>query len=194
MSEEENGFGRRVGEPEWFWYEDEETKETVCADWPFFVWAAEWIRDDLGLSLGAAQVRLRHLCASGEVRSMKYDRMLVDYLTGDGVDDQDEQPQIIKPSEWLTEQIDLAEPWNIAVCVSQEDLRHWLKAQTKTPPVQGSPRPRDLAKQAVDALWPNGVPKSLVNKDIERAVADHMKANGLGAPSKETILRAAGKK
>ena len=55
-------------------------------------------------------------------------------------------------------------------------------------------RKRDLAERAINALWPNGVPPELQNKKIEKRVGEHLKQQGLLQISRDTILRAAGRK
>jgi hypothetical protein len=160
--------------------------------WLSFYTATHEMEQRFGMSRGAAQRTLRELCRSGEVRSQKQPYTMVNS------EPQPEGPtERIEPSEWRERDIDCmtdVDGCRYLVDVSENDFRQWLSHKAKAPPAQKSPLRRDLAKQAVDALWPNEVPKSLVNKDIERAVANYMKANGLAAPSKETILRAAGRK
>jgi hypothetical protein len=51
-----------------------------------------------------------------------------------------------------------------------------------------------LAEQAIKKLWPGGIPSSLLNKEIQKAVGDWLKQQGIAHISRETILRAAGKK
>jgi hypothetical protein len=159
--------------------------------WAYFSLGAELIRNMLGMSLGFAETKLRELCASGNIRSMKYD----DY---DDTDDENPpEPEIIKPSEWVHNQIDLSLPWHVTLTVNIEDLEYWLKDRVAVKPEPTEPRTshkRDQARQAVEALWPNGVPNELVNKQIEQKVAEWLKAKGLPEISRDTILRSAGRK
>ena len=58
----------------------------------------------------------------------------------------------------------------------------------------------DVVKQAINALWPDKVPKELVNKTVVKLVRDKLgkdcEQKGLPtlAVSDDTILRAAGRK
>jgi hypothetical protein len=181
---------------------EDETPLYHPVGWWLFPWATEKIKDALNISMGAANVRLRQLCASGEVRSIRYDDTdVVDAAEGSESEEEfewkaSELPEYIKPAEWRNEEIDLTRP-GIVICVSEDDVKHWIKSQgplKEEDPKTAPSHKRDLASQAIAALWPKGVPASLLNKDIEKAVADYMKSNGLAVPSKETILRAAGRK
>jgi hypothetical protein len=80
------------------------------------------------------------------------------------------------------------------------DFERWLEA--KQSPRKATSRKRALAKQAVNDLWPGGVPKDkdLLNKQIEKEVDNwitaHCKQANLSKleVSGDTILRAAGRK
>jgi hypothetical protein len=50
------------------------------------------------------------------------------------------------------------------------------------------------AKKAIAALWPDGIPEDFTNPQIEQRVAEQMKKMGAPAISRDTILRAAGRK
>jgi hypothetical protein len=63
-----------------------------------FAVAAEEIRTRLGMSLGFAETKLRELCASGNVRSIKYNN----YSEGPSDMTEPEEPVLIKPSEWAS--------------------------------------------------------------------------------------------
>ena len=186
-------------------YEDDNEPLTLYhpVGWWLFHWAAERIKKTLGTSMGTANVRLRQLCASGEVRSIRYDHSDVDDVAETSESEEEfegrasEIPEHIKPAEWRADpELDLSRTAYIMICVSEEDVKHWIKAQgPKEEETGGGPsHKRDLASQAVAALYPQGVPKSLGNKDIERAVAERMKADGVTPPHRDTILRAAGRK
>jgi hypothetical protein len=141
-------------------------------------------KDQLGLGLGTAQRTLRDLCASGDVRSVRWDAG-------------DEEPQLIKPSEWLKDQVDFEASETLDIRISDDDLRHW---QGPTEPAERTASKRNWAKQAIKALWPDGIPKPLGNPQIEKQVGDwlteYCKKNGLAKPeiSRDTILRAANRK
>jgi hypothetical protein len=89
-----------------------------------FYLAAEEIRGRLGLSRGAAEKKLRELCASGEVRSWKQPYTIVrGEPQGEG------PPERIVPSEWRTVEVDLAidaDGCENFVNVSKEDFEYWL--------------------------------------------------------------------
>jgi hypothetical protein len=87
--------------------------------WLSFHSAAGAVSDKLAIPLGPAQAHLRRLCASGEVRAV--------------VSEGDNEPELIPPSRWRSEDVDL----NYAldrVGVSQSDLNHWLDQQKPPPP------------------------------------------------------------
>jgi hypothetical protein len=77
-----------------------EAPYAVCTDWQSelwfnFHWIANEIVEQQDVSKGVAERTLRELCATGDVRSIK----------GSG---HDEEPhEIIRPSEWVKDQIDL---------------------------------------------------------------------------------------
>lgn len=171
-------------------YSPDDELEWHCEGWIYFAQAVEEIRSRLGMSLGFAEVKLRQLCASGNVRSMKYDNV-------DQVEmEYPPEPELIKPSEWVHDQIDHSVPSHITLTVSRDDLQYWLNQQAlerQGKPAR-SPHKRDLAQQAVDAIWRDGIPKDLLAKQIEKQVGEWLKAKGLPAISRDTILRAAGRK
>ena len=82
-----------------------------------------------------------------------------------------------------------------------EDLRYWLSAAAsieEAPSTKKLARPqRERAKEAIDALWPDGVPpqSKLRNTSLLKCVHDHLKKNDSPESiSDDTILRAAGRK
>jgi hypothetical protein len=82
-----------------------------------------------------------------------------------------------------------------------EDLHYWLSAAASTeeaPSTKKRARPqRQRAKEAIDALWPKGVPpqSKLRNTPLLKCVHDHLKKNDSPESiSDDTILRAAGRK
>jgi hypothetical protein len=159
--------------------------------WLSFYTATQEIERRLGMSRGVAQKTLRELCSSGAIRSQKQP-----YTTVNSAPQGEGPWERIEPSEWRDREIDLmtdADGCRYLVDVSENDFRQWLD-QEDAPERQSGPRKRGLAKQAVDALWPKGVPPHLSNKEVEQEVADHMKIKGLTPPSNDTILRAAGRK
>jgi hypothetical protein len=180
--------------------------------WFFFYTAAGVIEDRLGVPGGVAQRKLREACASGDIRS----KWLVPSGSGEW------RYETVKPSEWAKDQMDLEwlrrddvvdtlkeeadpldelepDPDNLpgpaGIYVNGDDFRYWLdKLKPPAEPAARSPHKRDFARQAVDVLWPDGVPEELINKQIEKQVGDWLKAKGLPEISRDTILRAAGRK
>ena len=161
--------------------------------WLNFYFAANEIEQRLGVSGGMAMRMLREACASGDVRSQ---RQPCNPATG--IDEGPPEP--VKPSDWTQHQVDLecdADGCGYFVDVDEDDFRYWLNGATKNNAQKvtnrGSPK-RRLAEQAIKKLWPGGIPSNLLNKEIEKAVGDWLKQQGLAQVSHETILRAAGKK
>ena len=109
-------------------------------------------------------------------------------------------PQPVKPSDWTHRQLDLecdADGCGYFVDVDEDDFRYWLNGATKNNAQKVTNRrspKRRLAEHAIKELWPGGIPSNLLNKEIEKAVGDWLKQQGLAQVSHETILRAAGKK
>jgi hypothetical protein len=145
----------------------------------------------LGMTPGAAQAKLRELCASGEVRSWGEPYSM---LNGEP---QGEGPsKRIEPSEWRQREIDLmtdSDGCRYFVNVSRPDLLGWLRKNKKAKSTKPTgKRPRDVAKQAVKELWPNGIPDTLTNRSLVKQVGDWLKQHSVRDISRETILRAAG--
>jgi hypothetical protein len=136
-------------------------------DWRDFWIAADELRSHLGMSRGAAQAKLRSLCAMEDadnaVRSIRCLRLVnSDREFAD-------EPELIKPSEWAAGQPDLADDpaggdfW--CIWVSEEDFRHWLTTQSAPAPEIEPQAPRrqaagkrPLVKDLLARLHPNGVP------------------------------------
>jgi hypothetical protein len=126
--------------------------------WGDFYMAADNIAATLDISVGLAQAKLRHLCATGEVRA----------LEADDVGEEPDFPTRIPPSRWLTEDVDFIGSVGFedhssltSVVVSEDDLRYWLDRQQPEPPA--SPQPDRGGKQSriqrvLAELYPNGVP------------------------------------
>jgi hypothetical protein len=162
-------------------------------NWISFRWAASEIKRRHGLSLGAAQRTLRELCADGDVRSVRYE--------AEGYDLPDDVA-LIRPSEWLKDQIDFEadddddftrEDWTgRCIDVSEDDLQHWLDKQAQaagqspmpiTTAVRwikrpyGAPKARAsrklaLARIAISKLWSQGIPETVSSPQIEKQVDD----------------------
>src|SRR6516164_7212043 len=86
--------------------------------WFNFYWMADVIVEREGVSRGVAERTLRALCATGDVRSVRCDP----------ISPTAEEPEIIRPSEWVKDQVDLADDgW--AIFVSSGDVQYWLDKQ-----------------------------------------------------------------
>ena len=136
-------------------------------NWVHFHQAAEELANRLEISIGTAQRRLRELCSTGDIRSIRYREKLDEDLE---FSEFAEEPRIIKPKEWLTDQIDLtaeAEETEFEVThvdVSENDTVYWLIDEMEakgltTPslrPAKGSKIPRIILH--LIELHPQGVP------------------------------------
>ena len=164
----------------------------IGCDWLSFYIAANEIEQRHGVSGGVAMRMLRDACASGDVRSQRQP-----YNPATGIDEGPPEP--VKPNDWRRDQVDLecdADGCKYFVDVDEDDFRYWLNGTTKNNQKvtnRGSPK-RRLAEHAIKKLWPGGIPSNLLNKQIEKEVADWLKQQGLAQVSRESILRAAGKK
>jgi hypothetical protein len=110
-------------------------------EWVYFHWAADKIGDKLAITPGAAQARLRKLCASGEIRTM---------MSWDN-----EEPETISPSQWRDEDVDLIAPLDfLTVAVNRSDLRRWLDQQ----PTQAAGGKQSRVARLLAEMFPAGVP------------------------------------
>jgi hypothetical protein len=138
------------------------------------------MRDRLDLSVGSIERTLRQLCASGDVRAIR---------------PVEEEYSLIAPSKWSAAEVD----YHAWVYVSGDDLRHWFDNQEPAKVEVRTSKKRELARQAIKALWPNGIP-DISNPEIERQVGkwitSYCKQHNLTTLdiSSDTILRAAGRK
>jgi hypothetical protein len=122
-------------------------------DWLDFHSAVHEIELRLRMSPGAAQAKLRELCAIGAVRSQKEPHSFVaGQPQGEG------PPVRIEPSEWRQREIDLmtdSDGCKYWVDVSKTDLEHWLDQQP-TQPTAGGKQSRIIRLLA--EMFPTGVP------------------------------------
>jgi hypothetical protein len=166
-------------------------------DWFNFEWIANEIVEQQGISRGVAERTLRELCATGDVRSIR------------GQDQEPEDCEIIRPSEWVKDQVDLTVGEEIWVFVNAGDIKYWLHKQAEAsgrpakelvPPIGRASRKLGLARTAVKHLWPQGSPEALTNPQIEKQVDEwitgYCKKNNQPKPDigRDTILRAAGRR
>ena len=91
-------------------------------EWVYFGEAIDRIEQRLDLSRDAADKTLRELCASGDVRSLRY------HIDGHDVPG---RAELIKPSEWFGNRS--AEP-DEYIDVSETDLLQWLDKQQPPKP------------------------------------------------------------
>jgi hypothetical protein len=122
-------------------------------DWLSFYEAVRQFERSLGMSTGAAQAKLRELCASGTVRSQKEPYLLVARQPqGEG------PPVYIEPSEWRQREIDVmtdSDGCKYWVDVSKIDLEYWLNQQL-TQSTAGGKQPRIIRQ--LKEMFPAGVP------------------------------------
>jgi len=161
--------------------------------WLNFYFAANEIEQRLGVSGGMAMRMLRDACVSGDVRSQRQP-----FNPATGIDEGPPEP--IKPSDWTNTQLDLecdADGCRYFVDVDEDDFRYWLNSATKNNAQKVTNRgssKRRLAEAAINKLWSGGIPSNVLNKEIEKAVGDWLKQEGLAHISSDTILRAARRK
>jgi hypothetical protein len=189
--------------------------------WYGFRWIADVIAEREGVSRGVAERTLRELCATGDVRSIRYHT----------ITDEEQEPEIIRPSEWVKDQVDLADDILIWIFVSAGDVQYWLDKQAteagrplkrlslqhwidelgEEPKEAAEPvldtkarasRKLTMARTAISDLWPQEQkpPEELTNPQIEKQVDEwitsYCKKNNLPKPDigRDTILRAAGRR
>jgi hypothetical protein len=165
-------------------------------EWVHFHDAAEAVATALKVSTGVAERRLREQCASGDVRSIRYE----------AIDDEGEimqlidSPQPIKPREWDQDQIDFTavqgdndEAIWMYVDVSKDDVAHWLvgeglMAVAAGQKAKGGKTPR--IKDHLAAMFPEGVPDPAhcVRKELQGRL---LKADPTLAPLDLKTLKAA---
>jgi hypothetical protein len=163
--------------------------------WCPFYFAANIIDCQLDVSRGLAERILRELCAKGDIRSIRFEDM---YDDPDG-EELSEEPELIRPSEWLGKELDLEVKYPQIVAVSQDDLLYWLgkqpnkRQQSKQsltlgelfaladwgqlrPQPQDRPervsRKRSLVSKAISTLWPEGVPDAVSNPVLVHSVGN----------------------
>jgi hypothetical protein len=168
--------------------------------WIDFHFAVGEARKRLGLSRGAAEKKLQDACASREIRTWKEPYS----LTARGEPQGEGPPVFVPAAEWRATEVDQAtdeDGCHYWVRISKEDFEFWLDQQPKPRPKPAWSQPkRALALQAIDILWPDGIPNTVPNKQLEKQVgeriAEDCKRRNLRMPeiSRDTILRAARRK
>jgi hypothetical protein len=171
--------------------------------WIDFHTAAAEMAQDYKSSQGRERQRLREACRDGQIISMK--------APYDGPSECDFARQLPKefwvpvaPHEWRERDVDYDGPEAngsaTRVMLNEKDWEYWRG--TLKPPKQGlsvrsgrtPQRKRDAAKDAIKAMWPQGIPEGMANKDLVSKVAAWQEEQGHSVPSSDTILRAAGRK
>ena len=109
-------------------FEEEEERWRIRCIWNGEMWcpfhiAAAIIDCQLDVSRGLAERMLRELCAKGDVRSIR---------EHDPDDEEEvlEEPEFIRPSEWLGKELDLEVKYPHSVAVSQDDVLYWIDKQS----------------------------------------------------------------
>jgi hypothetical protein len=168
----------------------------------------------VGHSRGAAERTLRVLCGSGDIRSICCDEdfdekpALIRPEQWRETGELDLHGVVVSRVVWNERsrasakawpagdgKLDSEKRWHDTVLVSEADLQHWLKKQTKLEPRQRSARPRDIAGEVIEGIWPErDIPKTVSNAQIEQQVGKRLKELGRSDISSDTILRAAGRK
>jgi hypothetical protein len=162
--------------------------------------AALEVEQRFGVSQAVARKKLRRACADEHIKSMKAPR------DEPSMKARRDEPTIrlpfeywepVAPSEWREREVDYdgpdADGCKIEVMIYEPDFRFWIKGDISKSN-RRAPRKRDLVERALNAIWPDGnIPESILNKEIERKVGELLKREGRDI-SRETILRAAGRK
>ena len=186
-------------------------------EWISFEYATGKTMRQLGWSKGLTQKTLRELCASGEVRSVRYRARSEWSPLPEGKDGGEfvgieglEEPRPVKRGEWKDNDLDV-EGWDYVdwgeeewtqIDVSEDDFEYWLGKQPKAKAdgkSRKSPK-RDLVREAIKSLW-NGsirkeIPNGLVEQQVGVWITSYCKRNNIPKPdiSGATILRIAGRK
>ena len=206
------------GDPSW---RANLTSEWHGEEWISFEYATYKTMRQLGWSKGLAQKTLRELCASGEVRSIRYRARAEWSPPPEGKDGGEfvgieglDEPRPVKRGEWKDNDLDVEgsdyvdwgeEEWT-QIDVSEDDFEYWLARQAQ-PKIRAdgksksrkSPK-RDLVREAIKSLWNGAIPKEMPNSLIEQQVGvwitSYCKRNNIPKPdiSGATILRIAGRK
>jgi hypothetical protein len=156
-------------------------------EWITFYEASREVEKTFGISLAQAQKRLRQACADQLITSMKtpYDREAGIFTN--------EFWSPVAPNEWRQREVDYDGP-DIAVMLREADYRHWLNSLSGTRSVSNRSPKQDLVKRIIKDIWPDHIPPGTLNKQIEKQVSDRLKQQGHPHISRDTILRAAGRK
>jgi hypothetical protein len=165
--------------------------------WISFFTAAAEIEKRLGCSQKKGRTRLRHAFIDEELTSKEapYEerQRFITFLPV-------EQWSSIAPSEWRKREVDYrdrdADGCKAMVMIHDKSFREWLARQAIGKHERSGTRagtPRASARRVIEALFPNGT-DGISNGDIVLKVGAQLKTLGQTVPSRETILRAAGRR
>ena len=179
-----------------------------------FQWKGEgWVRFEdavmtavmeLEISVGVVQRRLREQCASGDIRSIRYEVIVND----GGIFGVFEDPKPINPRQWTQDHLDFtaddpddeSKAVSTFIALSEADLWHWIAGieETEGGPVvrssgtvakpKGGKVPR--IKDRLAGMFPEGVPDPAhcVRKELQGRL---LKADPTLAPLDLKTLKAA---
>lgn len=162
-------------------------------DWIGFGEAVPITEKRFGCDEEEARCRLREACAEGSIYSAKapYEEEGTEIFFAP-FDEWTEIPS----GEWRKRKVDHDGPDGLGrealIMLSQIHFNDWLKPKSLTL-VRKLPK-RSSAEDAIKHIWPDGIPDGIVNGDIEKKVGAWLKERGLSDVSRDTILRAAGRK
>jgi hypothetical protein len=163
-------------------------------NWISLPQAVAIVKGAIGVSQGPAQQKLIAICESGDVRARWSDHYL---KTRPAIHKRD---WIGADIDWANFRVVKADGAGMAgVEFSEDDLNGWAaKNVAVNLPNTERQRPvpkRAAAKEAVDAIYPNGVPSEVHNGPLCSAVVGWLKTNRplMVDMDNKTILRAAGR-
>jgi hypothetical protein len=116
-------------------------------NWTDFRSGVWMIEEGLGVSIGRAEMLLRELCGTGEIRSV---RIKYDIDPAERFNQNNPIPDsvtFVRPSEWRTTEVDFEGP---DIEVSEDDLRSWLAQKGSVVATD----PKDAAIERQLALQP----------------------------------------
>jgi len=148
------------------WVEEEEIDPFPISwrgdNWFNFYWIADVIMERERVSRGVAERTLRELCATGDVRSVRCD----------AISPEVEEPEIIRPSEWVKDQVDLVDD-RLAVFVSAGDVQYWLDKQALAAgrPIENFAQQRSIQDLFAEAEQEQAAPAEPTSQPTEPTLA-----------------------
>ena len=167
---------------------------------------SKWI----GFSTAAAEIEKRLRCSRKKARTTLRQAFIDEELAPKKAPDEESRGFItflpverwssIAPSEWCKREVDYddrdAEGCEVMVMIHEEAFGEWLARQEIGKQERSGTRvgtPRAAARQVIKALFPDGI-DGISNGDIILKVGAKLKAQRQTVPSRDTILRAAGRR